>query len=56
VYASASLGVVHYWWLVKADVRRPVAYGIVVALLLAFRVLWARLPRSSVRRAVARST
>jgi sulfoxide reductase heme-binding subunit YedZ len=42
VYVSASLGVVHYWWLVKADVRRPVAYGIVVAVLLAFRVLWSR--------------
>ncbi|MGE5244056.1 MAG: sulfite oxidase heme-binding subunit YedZ [Betaproteobacteria bacterium] len=40
VYASAVAGVVHYWWLVKADIRRPEAYGLVVALLLAFRVWW----------------
>ena len=42
VYVSATAGVLHYWWQVKADVQRPVAYGIVVALLLVFRVVWAR--------------
>jgi len=42
VYVSAIAGVVHYWWLVKADVRRPVTYGIVVATLLLFRIGWAR--------------
>jgi sulfoxide reductase heme-binding subunit YedZ len=42
VYASAALGVVHYWWLVKADVRRPETYAVVVGLLLAFRVWWGR--------------
>jgi methionine sulfoxide reductase heme-binding subunit len=42
VYATAVLGVVHYWWLVKADVRRPLAYAAVVALLLTFRVYWKR--------------
>jgi DMSO/TMAO reductase YedYZ heme-binding membrane subunit len=30
---------VHYYWLVKSDVRKPVAYGTLVALLLAWR-LW----------------
>ncbi len=39
VYASAVLGVVHYWWLVKADISRPVRYGVVIAVLLAAR-LW----------------
>ena len=38
VYLTAMLGVIHYWWLVKADVRRPLAYGVVVAALLAFRM------------------
>jgi len=38
IYASAIAGVVHYWWLVKADVRRPQAYALVVGLLLAFRL------------------
>jgi sulfoxide reductase heme-binding subunit YedZ len=42
VYVSAAAGVVHYWWLVKADVRRPLAYGVVVATLLLFRVWWSR--------------
>jgi sulfoxide reductase heme-binding subunit YedZ len=38
VYASAVAGVVHYYWLVKSDVRRPIRYGIVVALLLGYRL------------------
>jgi sulfoxide reductase heme-binding subunit YedZ len=40
VYASAVAGVVHYWWLVKADVTRPETYALVVGLLLAFRIWW----------------
>jgi sulfoxide reductase heme-binding subunit YedZ len=39
VYASACAAVLHYWWLVKADTRRPIAYGIVVAVLLGFRAI-----------------
>src|SRR5436190_7624778 len=42
VYATGILGVVHYWWLVKADVSRPQIYAVVVALLLGFRVYWSR--------------
>lgn len=42
IYVSASAGVLHYWWLVKADVRRPVIYGAVVAALLLFRFYQAR--------------
>jgi sulfoxide reductase heme-binding subunit YedZ len=38
VYATAILGVVHYWWLVKSDIHRPMAYAAVVGALLAFRV------------------
>jgi sulfoxide reductase heme-binding subunit YedZ len=43
VYVTATLGVIHYWWLVKADVSRPRIYAIVVALLLGFRVYWSRM-------------
>ncbi len=39
VYLSAIAGVVHYWWLVKADVRHPMMYAAVLAILLSFR-LW----------------
>jgi len=38
IYASAMAGVIHYYWLVKSDVRRPVRYGVVVALLLGYRL------------------
>jgi methionine sulfoxide reductase heme-binding subunit len=37
VYFSATAGVIHFIWLVKADLRRPLTYGAVLALLLAFR-------------------
>jgi sulfoxide reductase heme-binding subunit YedZ len=40
-YAAAVLAVLHYWWLVKADVRRPEAYALVVSCLLAARLWWA---------------
>lgn len=39
VYAVAILGVVHYLWLVKFDIQRPLIYGGIVGLLLAYR-LW----------------
>ena len=42
VYVTAIAGVIHYWWGVKADVQRPLAYAVVVGLLLAFRMVWAR--------------
>jgi len=42
IYLTGIGAVVHYWWLVKADIRRPLAYGVVVGVLLAFRFYWAR--------------
>jgi sulfoxide reductase heme-binding subunit YedZ len=42
VYLSAAAGVIHFIWLVKADLRRPLTYGAVLLTLLAFRlVFWA---------------
>jgi sulfoxide reductase heme-binding subunit YedZ len=37
IYVSAVLGVIHYYWQVKSAVIRPLAYGFVLALLLAWR-------------------
>ena len=37
VYVSAVAGVVHYWWLVKADVSLPRVYAVVLATLLTVR-------------------
>ena len=44
VYVAAIAGVVHFYWLVKADIRRPVQYAAVLALLLGYRLLslWAQ--------------
>ena len=38
VYAVATAGVVHYWWLVKRDVTQPLLYALVLVALLAARV------------------
>lgn len=40
-YAAALAAVVHYWWLVKSDVRLPLLYALILALLLGAR-LWFR--------------
>jgi sulfoxide reductase heme-binding subunit YedZ len=37
IYFSAAAGVVHFIWLVKADLRRPLTYGAILAILLAYR-------------------
>jgi len=38
VYAAGLLGVFHYLWLVKSDIREPLAWGVVVVLLLVARI------------------
>jgi len=38
IYISAIAGVVHYYWLVKSDVRKPLFYGALVAVLLLWRL------------------
>jgi sulfoxide reductase heme-binding subunit YedZ len=39
IYLSAIGGVIHYYWLVKSDVRKPLEYAVIVGILLAWR-LW----------------
>jgi sulfoxide reductase heme-binding subunit YedZ len=38
IYVTAVLGVIHYYWLVKADVRKPLEYAAVLGILMAYRV------------------
>jgi sulfoxide reductase heme-binding subunit YedZ len=38
IYVSAVAGVIHYYWLVKSDVRKPLFYGALVGILLLWRV------------------
>ena len=42
VYASAALALLHYLWLVKADLRRPLVFAGILLLLLALRTPPAR--------------
>jgi sulfoxide reductase heme-binding subunit YedZ len=39
IYLSAAAGVVHFIWLVKADLRRPLTYGAILVILLGYRLL-----------------
>ena len=38
IYLAAMLGVVHFYWLVKADTRLPILLGVCLLVLLALRV------------------
>lgn len=41
IYFSAAAGVIHYIWLVKADLKKPLEYAFVLGVLLLLRaVLW----------------
>jgi ferredoxin-NADP reductase len=46
VYVTAIAAVVHYYWLVKSDIRLPALYGAIVMLLLASRLFRSRKSRS----------
>ena len=47
VYAAAALGVVHYVWLTKADLRAPLVHAAILAVLLLARVPTRRAPRTA---------
>lgn len=51
-YISGIAGVLHYLWLVKSDVERPLIYGVLLSFLLGFRVfqsLPSRRPSAAIR-------
>ncbi|HJS76478.1 MAG TPA: protein-methionine-sulfoxide reductase heme-binding subunit MsrQ [Burkholderiales bacterium] len=37
IYLIAPLGVLHFWWMVKRDIKEPAIYATVLAVLLAYR-------------------
>ena len=49
IYVSAGLGVIHYYWLVKSAVIRPLTYGAIVAVLLLWRLFAALSKRKQLR-------
>ncbi len=48
-YVVGILGVWHYWWQVKKDIRDPLIYAVILAVLLGLR-LWFRYRKTSQRR------
>jgi sulfoxide reductase heme-binding subunit YedZ len=44
-YASAVVGVLHYWWLVKLDTTRPRNYAVILGALLGIRLFVFLRPR-----------
>lgn len=55
VYVSVVAACFHFLWAVKKDIAEPIFYGTVVAVLLAFRVVW-RIDRRSSSRSVSGDT
>jgi len=47
VYVSATLGVIHFYWLVKADVRLPLLLAACLVVLLGYRVVLAAQKRKA---------
>ena len=54
IYVTAVAGVVHYYWLVKSDIRLPVLYGSLVAVLLLYRIAVSLMKRVRQRTAAAK--
>jgi sulfoxide reductase heme-binding subunit YedZ len=50
IYFSATAGVIHYIWLVKADLKKPLEYATVLAILLLYRVVTLLIARLRVSR------
>ncbi len=50
IYPIAALAVLHFWWVVKSDIREPALYAAILATLLGWR-LWRKVrPAADPRR------
>jgi sulfoxide reductase heme-binding subunit YedZ len=50
IYFSAIAGVIHYIWLVKADLHKPLEYAAVLTALLGYRIaVWTTMKRAPLR-------
>src|SRR6266536_789586 len=47
IYFSAAVGVIHYTWLVKADLNKPLEYAFVLAVLILYRAIVGLASRST---------
>ncbi|HEV2962897.1 MAG TPA: protein-methionine-sulfoxide reductase heme-binding subunit MsrQ [Candidatus Angelobacter sp.] len=49
IYFSAAAGVIHFIWLVKADLRKPLTYGAVLVALLGYRAIISAVARAKAK-------
>jgi sulfoxide reductase heme-binding subunit YedZ len=49
VYVAGILAVVHFWWLVKADITLPRRWAFAIGSLLLFRLWWSNRKRLALR-------
>ena len=56
IYLSTAAGVVHYIWLVKADLRSPLRYAFVLLVLLTYRIVASIAARTKAGAGVAPAT
>ena len=54
-YVAAIGGVIHFWWLVKADITEPRRWAVGLAVLLGLRAWWAYRKRASSRASLQRA-
>jgi methionine sulfoxide reductase heme-binding subunit len=54
VYAIAIFAVLHFWWLVKSDIREPALYAAILTVLLGWRAGYAWRKRRKAAAAIAR--
>ncbi len=55
VYVAAIAGVIHFYWLVKADISRPAQYGAVLGLFLGYRLVVKYKPKLALKSAAKAS-
>jgi sulfoxide reductase heme-binding subunit YedZ len=55
IYVSGICGVLHFWWLVKADIREPLMYALILGTLFTFRIAAVVARRRPARHAAAAS-
>jgi sulfoxide reductase heme-binding subunit YedZ len=53
IYVTAIAGVIHFWMIVKSDIRYPVLFGLVLAGLLGYRLYVRYKPKAAVQRSTA---
>ena len=53
IYATGIFGVIHFWMIVKSDIRYPILFGLILAGLLGYRLYARYKPKTVVQRSAA---